>query len=154
MKMVRYRPNLKIHSLLVKHKEEIIEANILALREKFPSYKEMPQKEQQWNHRLVLRNLFNAVRTRMKIDFLSYCRELAERRLEQGFAAEEIVGALETLDRVCIKILIKDPDSMDVQPYLYSCITMTIRFGIDQVMETCDRVHERESSGGRSPCDV
>ena len=139
MKMVQFRPNLKIHSLLVKHKEEIIEANILALREKFPSYMEMPHKEQQWNHRLVLRNLFNAVRTRMKIDFMSYCRELAERRLEQGFAAEELIGALETLDRVCIKVLMDDPESTEVQPYLYSCITMTIKFGIDQMMETCDR---------------
>ncbi len=153
MKMVQFRPNLKIHSLLVKHKEKIIEANILALREKFPSYQNMSLKEQQWNHRLVLRNLFNAGRTRMKIDFMSYCRELAERRLEEGFAAGEIVGALETLDRVCIKALIEDPDSTEVQPYMYSCITMTIRFGIDQVMETCDRIHEQEGGGGRSPCD-
>ena len=153
MKMVRFRPNLKIHSLLVKHKEEIIEANILALRDKFPSYQNVPDKEQLWNHRLVLRNLFNAIRTRMKIDFMSYCRDLAERRLEQGFAPEEVVGALETLDKVCINILIQDPDSTDVQPYMYSCITMTIRFGIDQVMETCDRIHEQEGIGGRSPCD-
>jgi nucleoside-diphosphate-sugar epimerase len=153
MKMVRFRPNLKIHSLLVKHKDKIIEANILALREKFPSYQNISTKEAQWNHRLVLRNLFNAVRTRMKIDFMSYCRELTERRIEEGFAPEEIVGALETLDRVCIKALIEDPESTEVQPYMYSCITMTIRFGIDQVMETCDRIHEQQGEGGRSPSD-
>ncbi|MEN8008017.1 MAG: NAD(P)-dependent oxidoreductase [Candidatus Krumholzibacteriota bacterium] len=153
MKMVRFRPNLKIHSLMVKNKEDIIEESARTLRQDFPSYGNMSPKDLDWILRMVLRNLFNAVRTRMKTEFMSYCREVASRRIEQGFAPEEIVGALETLDSICIKALIDDPESTEVQPYLYSCITMTIRFGIDQVMETCDRLHEQSGHGGRSPCD-
>jgi len=154
MKQVRIRPNLKIHSLLQKHKQEIIEECTRALREKYPRYNEVDDREHRWNHRLILRNLFNAIRMRMKIDFMSYCRDLAERRLEEGFTAEELVGALETVDRVCIQTLMRDKEAEDMHPHLYACITMTIRFGIDQVQETCDRIHERQGGAGNSPGDV
>jgi len=154
MKLVRVRPNLKIHSLLQKHKHEIIVECTNALRAQYPHYQELDEREHRWNHRLILRNLFNAIRMRMKIDFMSYCRDLAERRLEQGFTAEELVGALETMDRVIIKTLMADPEAEDMQPHLYACITMTIRFGIDQVLETCERLHEAKAGGGPSPCDA
>ncbi len=154
MKQVRVRPNLKIHSLLQKHKQEIIEECTLALREKFPRYNEVDDREHRWNHRLILRNLFNAIRMRMKIDFMSYCRDLAERRLEEGFTAEELVGALETVDRICIQALMRDKEAEDMHPYLYACITMTIRFGIDQVQETYDRINERQGGWGNRPVDL
>lgn len=154
MKMVRVRPNLKIHSLLQKHKQEIIVECTNALRAQYPHYQELDEREHHWNHRLILRNLFNAIRSRMKIDFMSYCRDLAERRLDQGFTAEELVGALETVDRICIQTLMRDKEAEDMQAYMYQCITMTIRFGIDQVLETCDRIHERKGGQGRSPCDT
>jgi hypothetical protein len=32
---------------------------------------------------------------------MSYCRDLAERRYKQGFAAAELVGALRELERIC-----------------------------------------------------
>jgi hypothetical protein len=153
MKQVRIRPNLKIHSLLQKHKQEIIVECTNALRTQFPHYKELDDREHRWNHRLILRNLFMAIRSRMKIDFMSYCRDLAERRLEEGFTVEELVGALETVDRICIQTLMRDKEAEDMQPYMYQCITMTIRFGIDQVLETCDRIHERQGGIGRSPCN-
>ena len=144
MKQVRVRPNLKIHSLLQKHKEEIILECTRVLRERFPAYQNVPDEEHRWNHRLILRNLFNAIRMRMKIDFMSYCRDLAERRMEQGFTAEELVGALEAIDQVCVRTLIEDPESEDVRPYLIECISMTVRFGIDQILETYDLLEEKK----------
>mgnify|MGYP000101971027 CR=1 FL=1 len=153
MKQVRIRPNLKIHSLLEKHKEEIAETFIEALRRKYPSYKTMTEQDHYWNHRLIMRNLRNAIRLRVKADFMSYCRDLAERRLEEGFTAEDLVKALETVDRVCIQTLMRDEEAEDMQPYMYQCITMTIRFGIDQVLETCDRIHEQREESGASPCE-
>jgi nucleoside-diphosphate-sugar epimerase len=154
MKQVRIRPNLKIHSLLQKHKQKIIEDCTAVLKQRYPRYQDLNEREHRWNHRLILRNLFNAIRMRMKIDFMSYCRDLTERRLEEGFTAEELVGALETIDQICIQTLLMDEEAEDMKPYLYACISMTIRFGIDQVLETCERIQEREqnhSHAGESP---
>ena len=47
-----------------------------------------------------------------------------------------------------------DKEAEDMQPHLYACVTMTIRFGIDQVLETCERLHEMKGEGGPSPCDA
>ena len=97
MKQVRIRSNLKIHSLLEKHKEEIAEEFTIALKRKYPSYQSMTDQEHDWNHRQIMRALRNAIRLRVKADFMSYCRDLAELRLNQGFSGHELLGALETL---------------------------------------------------------
>jgi len=138
MKLVRVRPNLKIHSLLEKHKDEIADTFIQALKKKYPSYKSMGDQEHAWSHRLIMRNLRNAIRLRVKADFMSYCRDLADLRLEQGFDGKELIGALYTLNEVCLDVLGKDPEADDMQPYIPTCITMTIMFGIDQVKDKID----------------
>jgi hypothetical protein len=74
---------------------------------------------------------------------MSYCRDLAERRRDQGFTREELVGALEALDEVCVRIVSEDEESHDVRSNLEATITMTIRFGIDQVKDTYERLEEK-----------
>ncbi len=140
MKQVRIRPNLKIHSLLEKHKDEIAETFIEAIKNKYPSYKSMDDKEHHWNERVIMRNLRNAIRLRVKADFMSYCRDLADRRIAEGFKGDELVGALETLNEVCLDVLDKDPDAHDMRPYTPTCISMTIQFGIDQVTDRIDEL--------------
>ncbi len=140
MKQVRIRPNLKIHSLLEKHKDEIAETFIEAIKARYPSYKNMDDKEHDWSHRLIMRNLRNAIRLRVKADFMSYCRDLAERRISEGFKGQELVGALETLNEVCLKVLEKDPEADDMRPFTPTCISMTIQFGIDQVTDRMDEL--------------
>lgn len=140
MKQVRVRPNLKVHSLLQKHREQIGLECTRLLRERFPSYREVTDREHSWNHQLILGALTNAIRMRVKAEFMTYCHALAERRFEQGFAIEELVGALEVLDEVCYRILSEDPESADIRPALDSCINSTIRFGIDQVLEVGEQI--------------
>lgn len=138
MKQVRVRPNLKIHSLLEKHKDEIADTFTEVLKEKFPSYQAMSDQDHLWNHRLIMRALRNAIRLRVKADFMDYCRDLAERRLEQGFSGQELLGALELLNEVCLKVVHSDPDAEDMRPHTPTCITMTLQFGMDQVMDVID----------------
>ncbi len=150
MKLVRVRPNLKIHSLLEKHKDKIAETFIETLKEKYPSYKSMADKEHTWSQRLIMRNLRSAIRLRVKADFMSYCRDLAERRLEEGFSGQELIGALYNLNEVCLDVLGEDPDADDMQPYIPACITMTIMFGIDQVKEIIEE-NLQAGTGSRPP---
>jgi nucleoside-diphosphate-sugar epimerase len=140
MKQVRLRPNLGIYTLLGQHREEISTRFTQTLHHyvaagQMPSYGVMESEELRWNHRLVLRNLMNAVRTRERSFFLAYCQDLAERRWEQGFRAQEICGALEALNTICLEVLAEDPAASELIPYLHDHITVTIRFGIDHVLE-------------------
>jgi nucleoside-diphosphate-sugar epimerase len=142
MKQVRIRPSLGIHALLQKHQEEIIQRYTDELREKVPRYQDMGTKDHEWNHRVILRHLCAAVRTRERADFLYYCRDLAERRLDQGFSPRDLVRALEILDRICVETVEADPEGHELVPHLYAHLSMTVRFGIDRVKDTCERLRE------------
>jgi hypothetical protein len=160
MKHVRMRPNLRVSALLTRHREEISTRFTAALREHasmgaLPSYGEIGSEEHRWNHRLILRHLINAVRTRDRSVFLAYCEDIAERRWEQGFSSEELCGALDLLNEICIDVLSADPESREVAPWFYDHITVTIRFGTDHVLEVYelmdDQKRRREHTGPVSP---
>jgi len=141
MKQVEMRPNLKIHRLLEKHESGIVESFTQSTMApnappELARYRGQSVEQQQWHHRLVLRQLMNAVRLRDRSGFMAYCRDLAEYRARQGFSADEVEHAFEELNRICILTLGFDDDSLDVRPYLDQEITTTLRFGCDQVQET------------------
>lgn len=146
MKQVRVRPCIRIYNLLQQHRDAISEECTAILQERYPSYRRLVAKDLVWNHRLFLRHLFTAVRTRERVDFLSYCHDLARRRHEEGYAMEEVVGALETIERACTARLEADPEAFEILPYVHQHLTMTMRFGIDQVHETFEDIQERETT--------
>jgi nucleoside-diphosphate-sugar epimerase len=143
MKHARLTPHLKVHGLLDRHKQRIEKEFTSALQEEsarhvLPSYQTISNQEHEWNHRLILRHLMNAVRTRERGVFLSYCRDLAEKRHSQGFAVEELCRALETLNLVCMRILNDDPESEDVLGYVQNYVTANLQFGCDEFHEVYD----------------
>jgi len=140
MEKVDVRRNLRIHQLLERHEKAISKEFTDSLmnprgRRHFPSYQSLSPDEHRWNHRMILRQMMNAVRTREKAVLVSYCRDLAERRYEQGFHAEEVCGALQEMNRICFKMLRRDPESDGLQRDLQDHITTTLRFAADQVEE-------------------
>lgn len=144
MKKVRLRPNLKIYGLLELHETEIRQlftAHLLdpAGRERFPSYQRFAPEEHHWHHRLILQRLMDAVRTREKAVFMTYCRDLAQRRIQQGFTEAELCGALEILDQICREVLARDSEAEGLQQAFQDYITTTIQFGIDQVQEVFEQ---------------
>lgn len=138
MKHVAVRANLVIHRLLEKHREEIRErftATILdpANRERFPHYREIPPERLAWRHQLALRHLSNAVLTAEKTIFINYCRDLAERRREQGFPREEFCAARGTLGEIALAVLREDPEAEGMEQALHDHVTMTVLFGCDEI---------------------
>jgi hypothetical protein len=155
MKQVQMRPNLRISTLLTKHREELSRRYTEALREQaekgaLPSYGEVGYEEHRWNHRLILRNLINAIRTRDRAVFLAYCEDIAERRWGQGFGADELCGALDLLNQLCLDVLSEDSEAADVAPYFYDHITVTIRFGTDHVQEVYELMDDERRRADRS----
>jgi nucleoside-diphosphate-sugar epimerase len=166
LKGVRLRSNLLVHQLLEKHEEAITADYTRALtgpegRERFPSYQYIAADEHEWNHRLVLLNLMNAVRTRERAVFLAYCRGLAERRFQQGFSNDEVCGALLLLNDIAVAVLHNDPEARGLGPAIFQHVTMTLRAGVDQVEESFEDLqaarmrreqrvrHERATGGPR-----
>jgi nucleoside-diphosphate-sugar epimerase len=150
MKAVWISDYLKIYWLLQQHEPEILTAFHAALvgpdhQERFPNYQGLAAAEHDWNHRLIVRQLFNAVRTGDKSVFTSYCRDLAARRFEEGFEAEEFCGAVELLNLICMRILRRDPASEGMRQQILDYLTMTLRFGCDQAQETFEELSMRGS---------
>jgi hypothetical protein len=98
----------------------------------------VPREILEWRFTVVLRHLLNAVRTSEKGLFTAYCRDLAEKRYEEGFDAEEVCGALMLLKETCVSAIKADPESHGLGEALHNYLTMTIEFGCDQLMEIYD----------------
>jgi nucleoside-diphosphate-sugar epimerase len=144
LKQVRLRAFLRIYALLEHHQaviRDLFTERMLGPegRERFPSYQEFSIDDHQWHHRLVLQRLLDAVRTREKAVFMTYCGDLARRRLQQGVLESELCGVLETLNDVCLEVLRRDPEAVGLQAAMHDYITTTIQFGIDQVQEVYEQ---------------
>ncbi len=69
---------------------------------RFPSYQGVPRDVLEWRFMILLRHLQSSIRTRDRGLFTTYCRDLAEKRLMQGFGVREVVGALLVLNGICV----------------------------------------------------
>jgi len=148
--------NLRVHRMLEKYESRILEGMSTLMtnrdgRERFPSYQKLSAEEQLWNHRVALRHVMDAVRTRDKSIYASFCRDLAELRSGQGFEAEEVCEALRTLRDVCMRVLFQDPESEGLSQEIEDHITMTMLFGCDQIEDTFEQLADVASSDVSSP---
>lgn len=156
MKAVKVPTNLKVHWLLEQHQETIVRqfADLLAdedAAERFTSYQRLTRDQREWNTRLTYRTLLNAVRTQDKGVFIGYCRDLAEQRLKEGFTANELCGALESLNLVCWRVLRGDPESNGMREAIFDYVTSTLRSGCDcaqEVFELAEARRHREAGTG------
>ncbi len=143
MKQVDVRSNLLVYKLLEKYQDQIREqmnellAGSWAARN-LPSYHREPADTLGWRHTVALRHLMNAVRTGERSIFMSYCRDLAERRKAQGLPAREVCNALEALHQVCLTLILQDPEAEGLDHAIHDYVTMTYRFGCDQVQDVYD----------------
>ena len=148
MKEVHLETNLRIFALLKKHAHEIALEYTEVLtgpegRERFPSYQQVSEQDHRWNHTLILRHLMNAVRTRERSILVSYCRDLAERRFQQGFQTREVCDALRELNRIVYKRLLRDPEAAGMKADLYEHVTMTLTWGCDEAQQVFEHLEAR-----------
>ena len=142
------RPNLIIHALIQRHREEIGRALSQALTEQgaeLTSYQHLGDREHAWNHHLALTQLMHSVRTRERKLFVDYCADLAARRFEQGFKGQELAAALRALEDVVLRVLRADPDAEALESSLQSEVSVTIRFALDEVEETFDELRAQRA---------
>jgi nucleoside-diphosphate-sugar epimerase len=149
LKEVHLRANLRINRLLEKHLDEICTTyldQILApgAASRFASYQNVPRDVLEWRFMILLRHLQSSIRTRDRGLFTTYCRDLAEKRLMQGFGVREVVGALLMVNAICVQTLQSDPEAEDLAAAIHDHLSMTIQFGCDQILEIYEEVGGEE----------
>ncbi|HEX7527614.1 MAG TPA: hypothetical protein VF425_00775, partial [Thermoanaerobaculia bacterium] len=154
MTRVELPSNLRLYALLERHQDEILRSYGELLLDpkgsgRFPSYRTISPEDQSWNHRVVLRHLMNAVRTKENGLLVAYCRDLAVRRFEQRIEGAELCDALEGLNLVCFRALRRDPESADMRQLMLDLITMALRCGCDEVQEVFEEREERKRREAR-----
>jgi len=93
---------------------------------------------------ILLRHLQSSIRPRDRGLFTTYCRDLAEKRLMQGFGVREVVGALLTVSALCVDALRSDPEGEDLEGPIHDFLLMTVQFGCDQILEIYEEVGGEE----------
>jgi len=149
LKEVHLRANLRINRLLEKYLDSICTAyldQMLSPRSgaRFPSYQNVPRDVLEWRFMILLRHLQSSIRTRDRGLFTTYCRDLAEKRLMQGFGVREVVGALLVLNGICVDALRHDPEAEDLSSAIHDYVSMTVQFGCDQILEIYEEVGGEE----------
>lgn len=144
MKKIRVDGNITLHRLLEKHRDRILQEFSRYLmtpegKQRLSSYATSSDDNQKWNATLLMRHLMNAVLTREKSVFTSYCRDIAEHRYQMGFSMQEVCEALNMINQICLRILRDDPAAEDLDRTIHNSLTLTFKFGIDQVMEIFER---------------
>jgi nucleoside-diphosphate-sugar epimerase len=134
-------PNFRLYRLLKNYQPAIEQSIREALDERSAqatSASRVPAQQQFRDHQVTLRNLTAAVRSSENGPFLTWCRDLAERRISEGFGYDEVVAALRIVDRAVVDALSSDPESAEFGSALRDLIDTPIEFGIDQVLEVYD----------------
>jgi nucleoside-diphosphate-sugar epimerase len=152
LKTVRLEPNLHLYQLLEEHDEDILEASMTHFLDVeagtlLPTYRGLAQDELRWAKQQLFLQLRNAVRTRERAIFRTYCRELAERRLRQGFSCEEVCRAFATERGIVLRALRGDPRSVPLEGAIHDFVVGTFLVGLDEIED----VYEQLSSGREEP---
>jgi hypothetical protein len=137
--------NLRVHGLLERHEEEIVErlyARIAADPEAFPNYNVLTPEALKMMHRTAVRSLMSAVLTKERSVYALFCRDLAERRYRQGFGRAEVCGALRLMREACVEAISGDPDAGALEYAVDSLVGGTLLFGYDQLEDFFESVED------------
>jgi nucleoside-diphosphate-sugar epimerase len=149
MRRDREASNLRIHRLLELHEREILEEIERRVSEPdrdpvLEHHAGLPDTERRSTHRMALHQLMNSVRTLDMAVYLSFCRDLAERRFSDGFLPAQVGAVLRELGDACTEAVLRDPEAATLQAETRDRIEMTTLFGCDQVEESFDALMETQ----------
>jgi hypothetical protein len=89
---------------------------------------------------MLLRSLAHSVRIRERGVFRIYCRDIAERRVRQGFSLAEVEYALSIFRGVCRDVLARDRRATPQWARIEELLDVTFEFGIDAIEEVYEEI--------------
>ncbi len=151
MEHLTLQPSFRVYRLLMQYQREI-DAGLVAALSGLDRTGDVTERtgvgleEREWDARGALRTLIDSVRSGEREVFRRYCSDLARRRAGQGFTSGDLVQALRLVDRSVLQVLRRDPEAAELDTVLRDWVSMTVEFGIDQVLEAFEEVEVFGSS--------
>jgi nucleoside-diphosphate-sugar epimerase len=143
LKPPRLTTALVIHGILEQSESRIVDEMVALLRspgsERFRRYRDRPPGDLEWDVRVAVRHLLNAIRTQDRAVLGAYCRDLAGRRFREGFSGEEVREAVWLLAGICEGILRQEDGDLSAREAL-SHVTTTLRFACDQMEDVFEEL--------------
>ncbi len=138
---VAQRPNLVIHELMVKLREELIEqimGHILAPErsQTYRHYHEMDRELLEWHITLVYQLIATGIRTRSRLLLKNYAQIISYRRYVQGFSVDEVRNCMNSVGEIISAALNKQAEIKNLQLRVYDYVTMTIQLAVDQIEDS------------------
>ena len=148
LKKVSLRPNLLIYEIMLKLKEEMIEAIRKTIldpenRNEFPNYRKMEKSDLDWYVGIIYQLLSSSVRNNDRMLLLDYVRDLSNLRFKEGFTAEEVGKVLFKIDKIIIARLHEEPELEDLGQEIHDFITMTIQLTVDEVEDAFEMFEKK-----------
>ena len=140
LKSIRRHENLRIHRVLSGQVDQIADALVEYVLDpcrgtRFEHLRSLGEERVRADFVLLLDALAVAVRTGEKALFRNRCRDLAQRRRREAVPPEDLTSALDVLNDLCVLSLSGREAVANWNLALYEHVTMTVQFGIDEIMD-------------------
>lgn len=143
-KAIPMNPNFKIYQALEEYRDKIID-KILdkllsdSLINEFKSYHNLDRMSLKKDVITVYQFIMVAVRSKDRVSALTYARQLASFRFDNGFQLSEILYALEIESDIIYNILSKHPALKGMERAIYDEISLTFQLMIDEIAGTYEQ---------------
>ncbi len=140
LKGARLHDNLRILAVLERRRDELgqsLAGYVMAPERavRFPRFQALGAERARADAEVLLGALLEAVRTGEKALLRGTCRDLARQRRQEGFGSEELIATLDALGDLSVLSLAGHDPSPAWSLGLYDHVTMTVQYGIDEVLE-------------------
>jgi len=141
----RERPNLRIYEAMVQMRSSIIHRIMIQMRseqnaELLPHYQRLPAGELLKRLEHIYQMLENDVRTGDRRFIMNYAHELARARFAEGFAAQEVILAVQLAAHGIVGALLARPRMSQMKQPIHDEIMLTLQLVGDEIEDTFENL--------------
>jgi nucleoside-diphosphate-sugar epimerase len=147
------RPNLVIVHHLELMREQLVDRILEEIRlpgnaHLFPRHQELKPDALRWSIMFVYQVLISATRARDKRLVRQYARAIALSRYREGFAVEQVQGALTLAGEIIVKGLSACPELTHQQQHIYDYVNLSFQLACDGVADAYEVMLEQGPERG------
>lgn len=137
--------HLRIFQLIEAHMDQLVQLTVERVKapkrkDQLPNYQQLSAADLAWDAQQTFLHLKNAVRTKERGLFKTYCAEVAGHRFGQGFPMREVLDIVELKHQTVLRVLLDDPKVAGAEQAVHDMVNMAFRLGGDEIEDTFERL--------------